>query len=168
MNVQLWRGDMKRKFKLASIAACILALNLNHAYASDFSLPFVSASGLGNLYADWATNTDDASNAYTNPAGIVRLGHQQLVVAPIGIVGDTQFRGTSFSPSPPFPLTETGTASSHIGAVFPTFYYARPINSKLAFGISESVPFGLGTNYPKDGITRYQSTRARIIVTDVS
>lgn len=43
---------------------------------SDFNLPFVNTSGLGVAYADWATAASDASTAYTNPAGLVKLAHQ--------------------------------------------------------------------------------------------
>ena len=138
------------------------------AYASDFNIPFVSASGLGNLYADWATNTDDASNSFTNPAGLTQLHHKQTVLAPIVLLGDTKFTGTSVSPPPPFPLTENGSSTSRLHAVIPTTYFAMPINQQFAFGVSLNAPFGLGTNYPKDGVQRYQATQTQVIVVDLS
>jgi long-chain fatty acid transport protein len=140
----------------------------SNAFASDFNIPFVSASGLGNLYADWATNTDDASNAFTNPAGLTQLHHKQAILAPVGIVGDTKFTGTSVSPPPPTPLTQTGTSTSRLGAIIPTTYFSLPINNQFTFGVSLNAPFGLGTNYPKDGVQRYQATRTQVIVVDLS
>jgi long-chain fatty acid transport protein len=144
---------------------CCLCTNV---FASDFNIPFVSASGLGNLYADWATNIDDSSNSFTNPAGLTQLHHNQTVIAPIGLLGGTRFYGTSVSPPPPFPLTETGTSSSQMSAIIPTTYFAFPINKQFTSGISLNAPFGLGTSYPKDGVQRYQATRTHVVVVDLS
>jgi long-chain fatty acid transport protein len=149
-------------FGILSYCAC------SNSFASDFNVPFVSASGLGNLYADWATNVDDSSNAFTNPAGLTELHHKQTVIAPIGIMGRSRFTGTSVSPPPPFPLTETGSSSTHMGALIPVTYFAFPINKQFAWGISLNAPFGLGTNYPKDGVQRYQATHTQVVVVDLS
>jgi long-subunit fatty acid transport protein len=58
------------------VLALFGCFTFSNLYASDFNVPFVSASGLGNLYADWATNIDDSSNSFTNPAGLTQLHHQ--------------------------------------------------------------------------------------------
>jgi long-chain fatty acid transport protein len=155
--------------KSSVLCKTLLLLGLSSsAIASDFSLPFINASGLGDAYADWATATDDASVAYSNPAALVRLNHQQLVIAPIGILGNTKFTGSTVSPPPPFPLASNGSATSRIGAFMPSLYYASPKWHKLVFGFSETVPFALGTSYAKDAITRYLSTRTQIVVIDLS
>jgi long-chain fatty acid transport protein len=166
---------MKIHSKKIAIAlfGCFTFSNL---YASDFNVPFVSASGLGNLYADWATNIDDSSNSFTNPAGLTQLHHQQAVLAPIWITGDSRFQGTSVSPptfagpaaAPPAPFVETGGSSSRMGALIPTTYFAFPINNQFAIGVSLNAPFGLGTNYPKDGVQRYQATRTHVVNVDLS
>jgi long-chain fatty acid transport protein len=159
---------MKNNFKHCLLGMSCCFLSGTSVFASDFNVPFVSASGLGNLYADWATNTDDASNAFTNPAGLTQLHNKQAVIAPIAITGDTKFNGTSFSPPPPTALTESGSASSRMGAIIPTTYFSLPINKQFTFGISANAPFGLGTNYPKDGVQRYQATRTQVAVVDLS
>lgn len=51
--------------------------------ASDFSLPFVSVSGLGNAYSGWAADAYDASTTYTNPAGLVKIKSPQLIIAAV-------------------------------------------------------------------------------------
>jgi long-chain fatty acid transport protein len=155
---------LSNKIAVTLFCACVCT----NLFASDFNIPFVSASGLGNLYADWATNIDDSSNSFTNPAGLTQLHHKQAVIAPIGLVGSTKFSGTSFSPPPPFPLTQTGTSTSRLGAILPLTYFALPINNQFTFGVSLNAPFGLGTNYPKDGVQRYQATRTRVVVVDLS
>ncbi|MES2218890.1 MAG: outer membrane protein transport protein [Pseudomonadota bacterium] len=140
----------------------------SNVFASDFNIPFVSASGLGNLYADWATNTEDSSNAFTNPAGLTELHHREAIIAPIGIFGSTQFQGTTTAPPPPTPLSETGKASSRFSGFIPATYFAFPINNQFTVGISLNAPFGLGTNYPKNGVQRYQATRTQVVVADLS
>lgn len=138
-----------------------------HSFASDFSLPFINASGLGNAYADWATSADDASTAYANPAGLTRLHHQQLTMAILGLTGNTKFTGTTVGfPSPPY-LPEKGSASSRLGAIFPTIFYALPVNDRFTVALSQTTPFALGTNYPKDSIVRYFATNSKVVVVDI-
>jgi long-chain fatty acid transport protein len=159
---------MKRFIKNTIAGSLVTLAASGAAYASDFNVPFMNASGLGDAYADWATATDDASAAYSNPAALVKLNHQQLVLAPLGILGSAKYTGSMMSPPPPFPLTENGSATSRIGAFMPSIYYASPKWHKLVFGFSQTTPFALGTSYAKDSITRYVATRSQIVVVDLS
>jgi long-chain fatty acid transport protein len=153
--------------KIAAVS--VLSLLSSNLFASDFSLPFVNASGLGEAYADWASGAFDASTSYTNPAGLTKLKHQQLSFALLGVQGSSQFTGTAITPPFPFSssITQTGSASSYIGAYLPSFYYAAPINNRYTFGFNQTQPFGLGTNYATDSIVRYAATRSKILVVDV-
>jgi long-chain fatty acid transport protein len=151
----------------------ILCAASSQALASDFSLPFVNSSSLGVAYADWATAAADASTAYTNPAGLVYLPHQQLVINALGIAGTAQFTGTAVTPPYPYPnpIIQSGKARTNIKAFSPSFYYALPFLNKLAFGFNFTAPFGLGTKYPSDpfsGITRYAATRSEVLGLDAS
>jgi long-chain fatty acid transport protein len=139
------------------------------AQASDFSLPFVNAAGLGTAYSDWATGAEDASTSYTNPAGLIKIQHQQLVVAPLGILGNTRFTGSTLAPTIPFPVAvaQNGGASSRIGAFLPSFYYSIPINNRFTFGVHQTTPFGLGTTYDKTSLVRYLSTRSQVVAIDI-
>jgi long-chain fatty acid transport protein len=144
----------------SSLVGC-LAIAAQYANASDFNLPFINASGLGNSYADWATATEDASSAFANPAALVYLPHKQLMFSGLGLLGSTKFTGTT-TPGP-----YTGSASSRLTAFFPSAYYSMPISEKVTFALSETVPFGLGTNYAKDSIVRYLATKSQIAVIDM-
>lgn len=140
-------------------------------FASDFSLPFVNSSGLGVAYADWATAAADASTAYTNPAGLVNLPHQQVVINLLGITGTAQFSGTAITPPFPFPfpIVQSGVARSRINAFSPSFYYAAPVSKRISFGFHFNAPFGLGTKYPSDvsGVTRFAATRSEVLGLDL-
>lgn len=139
--------------------------------ASDFSLPFVNSAGLGVAYADWATAADDASTAYTNPAGMVKLPHQQVVVNALGITGTANFTGTARTPAFPFPepIVQSGVAHSGINAFMPSFYYTAPLGNRVSAGVHFTTPFGLGTNYGStpDVITRYAATRSQVVGMDM-
>ena len=77
------------------IVACIIAGN---ALAGGFQLFEQSVKGLGSAFSDQATSTD-ASTAFWNPAGLVRLhGHHISllghVIKPTGHFVDTGSRTT--------------------------------------------------------------------------
>lgn len=153
----------KKPYFIVSILAA-LSSPLN---ASDFSLPFINAAGLGNAYADWATSAQDASTAYANPAGLTQIHHQQLVFAALGLLGSAKFTGTTTGlPSPPF-TPEKGSASSRLGAIFPDIFYAMPLNERLTVAIGQATPFALGTSYKKDSLVRYIATNSKVVVVDV-
>ncbi|HHF7366868.1 TPA: OmpP1/FadL family transporter [Legionella bozemanae] len=138
---------------------------------SDFNLPFVNSAGLGVAYADWAAAASDASTAYTNPAGLVKLPHQQIVGNALGIIGTARFTGSAVTPTFPFPftVTQSGEAHSQIKAFLPSFYYSAPLTRRVAFGFNLTTPFGLGTNYgsTRSSIARYASTRSQVVGIDI-
>lgn len=133
--------------------------------ASDFNLPFINASGLGNVYAGWAAEAEDASTAYANPAGLTRIHQQQFVASALELFGATQFTGTTTPPFPPF-APQTGKVSSRLSAPLPSFYYAIPLAKNFVFAIGQTTPWGLGSNYIKDSLVRYSATRSQIVAID--
>ncbi|MCW8408618.1 outer membrane protein transport protein [Legionella sp. PATHC035] len=162
-----------RQLSQFSLAISVFCLSSPVSAHSDFSLPFVNTAGLGVAYADWATADSDASTAYTNPAGLVKLRHQQIVANLLGVTGTARFTGTSVtppSPSPfPFPIVQSGVARSQIKAFMPSFYYAAPVNQRITLGLNFTTPFALGTNYgsSRSSIARYASTRSQVVGIDV-
>lgn len=162
---------MKRIFikeiSLTTLALASVFFSIS-SRANDFNLTFVNAAGLGDLYADWATAASDASTAYTNPAGLVNINHQQLVLVGLGLKGHTQFTGSTQTPSFRFPFTirQSGSASSDLSAFFPSFYYSIPINNRAVVAFGSNVPFALGTTYSTDSIVRYAATRSQVVGID--
>jgi long-chain fatty acid transport protein len=159
---------MKRNYKIQVMTLIALTSVAGSVRAADFNLPFVSASGLGNVYAGWAASAEDASTAYTNPAGLTLLNGQQLVFAGLGVTGSTQFSGTVTTPDFPSAPPQVGVASSKIKGLLPSFYYSRPIYKNIVFAISSTAPFALGTNYATDSIVRYSATRSQVVAVDTS
>lgn len=160
---------MKRIFRSSVIGLVITASGYSpQIFASDFNVPFVNVAGLGDAYADWATAANDASTEYTNPAGLVKLTRQQLVISALGLQGHARFTGSTVTPPYPFPFAvrQSGTANSYLGAFMPSFYYSVPLYDRLVFGFGVTSPFALGTNYGATSIVRYAATRSRVIAMD--
>lgn len=139
------------------------------SFASDFQSPFVNVSDMGNAYGGWAALVPDASTAFTNPAGLTRIHHYQMVMPFIWLWGKARFDGTTTSPPFPFPfqIREAGDAKSRIRGITPSFYLSAPITDRITFAFGQTVPFGLGSNYGKYSLVRYLATKAKIGIIDV-
>ncbi len=59
---------------------CVVFISTGSALAAGFALIEQSVSGLGNAFAGGAAVAEDASTIFYNPAGLTRLGGQQLLV----------------------------------------------------------------------------------------
>lgn len=156
-----------RKLSLACL--CLTQGVTGSVLASDFNIPFVNTAGLGVAYADWASATADASVAYTNPAALTEVP-QQLMINPMGILGNAKFTGSAQTPAFPFlaPIRESGSASSSIHAFLPSFFYSRPISDRLSAGVGVTAPFGLGTNYGETSLVRYNATKSQVAGIDIT
>lgn len=156
--------------KLISAMLAMTALSMpSLVMASDFGMLFVNSSSLGVGYSDWSTAINDASVSYTNPAALVEIPHQQLMVNPLGIVGTTKFTGTSRTPSFlfPAPVVQQGTSHGTIKAFSPSFFYSRPITDRVTFGVGATAPFGLGTKYAATSMVRYAATKSQVVGVDL-
>lgn len=152
------------------------------AFASGFQLFEANGAGTGNFYAGGAAIADDASTAYFNPAGLVRIHHPQIVLSAVNIFSSVQLKGTDTWSNPtgtavaklltglPLANTYTTSGSAQGGGynLVPGFDYASPINDTFYFGFSESVPFGLSTDYSNNSFIRYSATDTSVQVLDLS
>jgi long-chain fatty acid transport protein len=136
-----------------------------NAMASAFQLWEQDAASVGNYHAGRAAIAEDASTGYYNPAGLVRIQNQQLIVGLVPIFVDTRFRGTvavNTLGTGPRPVTAQGGTFNLV----PDAHYSAPLTKNLILGLSVVSPFGLRTNYGTSSIVRYVSTLASIKVID--
>lgn len=147
-------------FLIVSANAFAGAYQLNHEY---------NAVSLGDAGAGGAALASDASTLLFNPAGIVRLPNQQLVLSAVDVTPSIHFSGTNTWSSPIFPsYTQTGTAQGGSSRVLPALYYSLPLTERWRFGISVTGPFGLGTYYGNNSVLRYSDTKSELKVIDLS
>ena len=124
--------------------------------ASGFAITENSASAQGNSYAGAAAAAEDASTIWFNPAGMMKLDSNQIVVA-----------GHFISPSSSF--TNQGSTNADgsdllgdnddagIDAFVPNFYWVTAINDEMKFGLGINAPFGLKTEYNDTWVGRYHA-----------
>lgn len=146
-----------------------------NAAASAFQLFEQNAVNMGDFGAGGAAIAEDASTAFYNPAGLVRLRNRQLVVSGDVVNTDFKFNGTATWSStlpPPFgppPFTQVGNDVQGGHANFiPAFHYAAPMCDRLVLGFSVGAPFGLDTNYAPNGALRYAATETNLQTYDFS
>jgi len=143
------------------------------ALASGFQLFEADGAGVGDFYAGGAAEADSASTAFFNPAGLVRIPHPELSVSGIGIFSRSEFSGqsiwsTNSALSVYGQYRQTGTAQGGTESIVPAVDFAMPINNEFFFGFSQSVPFGLSSEYDNNSFVRYAATKSLVQVIDLS
>lgn len=167
-------GGIMQKKTFAKVVLLGLMGFSGAALASGFQLFEADGAGVGDFYAGGAAEADSASTAYFNPAGLVRIPHTELSVSGVGIFSRSQFTGSSTwstkSPSlaPLGSFTQTGKAQGGTDNVVPAINFAMPINNEFYFGFSQSVPFGLSSEYDNNSFVRYDATKTAVQVIDLS
>lgn len=162
--------NLRRIFILMSAAGAVTLSN--GASAAAFMLWEQDAASIGNYHAGTAAIADDASTAWYNPAGMIRLKNQQLVLGADPILTNFKYSGTigvntivspfTGLPAAPTPATAQGGSYNTV----PFGHYVAPICDRVAIGMSIDVPFGLETDYGNNSFVRYSATLTQLKVVD--
>ncbi len=131
-----------------------MAPNLSHA--AGFALIEVNARGQGNAYAGAAANTLDASTVFFNPAGMLLLQEDQIVVASHLIMPKSDFSndGSSAATEIGGDLDGDEDDGGH-NAFVPNFYWVKSLDDDMKIGLGVNTPFGLAIKYDDDWVGRY-------------
>lgn len=164
------RFNLKRIFILMASAG-IVSVGCNNAIAAGFALWEQDAASIGNYHAGIAAEAADASTAWYNPAGLVNIKNQQLILGADGVMTDFKFRGTvgvstllgpTGLPLPPAAAVGQGGAYNTV----PFLHYAAPVSEHFFFGMSIDAPFGLRTDYGNNPPISYSATLTSLQVID--
>ena len=157
------------KSMISSAVVAIMCLPAVHA--GGFSLyTESSAAATGNYAAGIAAEAADASTAWYNPAGLVFLKKQEVVLSGVGVFPSSKLTGTSTFATPPLPeyVQSFSGLQGAENAVVPAIHYALPLGDSAAFGLSVVSPFGLSTQYGATSPVRYAATLTDLRTIDVS
>lgn len=139
------------------LAALISLGSAGSAHAAGFALIEMNANGQGNAYAGAAAYTPNASTVYFNPAGMMQLEGEQISIAShyIDPTSDFENQGSTLADG----VTPIGGPEDDGGesAFVPNFYWVRPIDDNMSFGLGVNSPFGLKTEYEDDWVGRYHA-----------
>ena len=158
-------------------AAVIAVLAASAAQAGSFSLyTETSAVALGNYAAGIAAEASDASIGWYNPAGLALINSQQAVMSGAGVFPSSKLTGTStFTtpanpplPAPPAFVQSYTDLDGARSAFVPAFHYAKPIGENATVGLSVTSPFGLSTDWDRNGPVRYAATYSELLTTNIS
>jgi long-chain fatty acid transport protein len=127
----------------------LVSLGLSAAALLAAGAPLKAGAANGPAMTGLFASADDAETAATNPAGLTRLHQAEWVGGLSAFYSASDFTTTAQSVDGSF------TNSSSSSLAIPSIYYARPINSDLTFGISLTVPSGLGSDPGDSTPTRF-------------
>ncbi len=131
------------------IASAVFAFSAQ-SYAGAFQLWEESASSMGDYHAGAAAEANNASTVFYNPAGMVRIKHQQVSIGAALIDLKVRYDGGVFQ-NVGGTIVQTGQTTAAIPGdtanIVPNFHYVLPLNDHWRFGLEETTPFGLSTNY---------------------
>lgn len=162
---------MQRPIRTAVSAAILVMMANTVTNAGSFSLYTESSpAAIGNYAAGIAAEAADASTGWYNPAGLSLLHTREAVAGLVIISPSAKISGFSTFQStgiPPFIQSFNNLNGAKMGYV-PSFHAAIPVSENTAFGISVVAPFGLSTQWNRQGAVRYQATTSNLLTTNVS
>lgn len=150
----------------AAIGALLVSTSAN---AAGFYIQEQSVSAGGSAYAGAASNINDASTIFFNPAGMTKLSGAQgnlgvQLLVPNGELSDT---GSTFLGAP---ITGGDGGNPYDPTPVPSLYAATPVSAVdgLWLGIGVTAPFGLANKYNSDYFGRFDSIKTELLTTDIN
>jgi long-chain fatty acid transport protein len=142
-----------------------------HTYAGGFSLYTEgSAAKIGNFAAGSAADVSDASIGWYNPAGLVLLQKNEVLISGVGVFPVTKISGLSTYNTdsvPPYQQSFTRLPGGEEAAV-PAIHVSHPFGKRAVFGLSVVSPYGLSTKWEDDSPVRYAATLTKLTTVDLS
>ncbi len=151
---------LKRTFlfkKTLTVAVLSLPAALSHAGALYFyEMSNASEAGYGG--AGMVARANDAGTVFSNPAGMTRFDHSEMLGGGVGVYIDGGFQTNDQN-------TASG-ASGHVNKrVVPagSFSYLRPLDDRWSAGVSLHNYFGLAVDWPDDWVGRKSSVNVALM-----
>lgn len=153
---------MKKTFCVFSMVL-VLVFFSSLSFGAGLILYEINSPLTGTASAGWAALAEDASTAFTNPAGMALLDRSQLLVGAQPVIITSKF-----NPSPA--TTFSGTDGGNAGGVIPSLgaYYVHSVSDRLKLGFSLLSYFGLGIDYGDDWVGRYYVEKSDFLTLTLS
>lgn len=142
----------------AALSVAVLACNT--ATAGGISLYEVGTPDVGLAAAGYSARAQDAATVLTNPAGMVRLDGNQVMLGAQALYGDLRLSvepGTS-------PALGSGNGGNPIGW-FPGggLFYSHSLSSDLKLGLAVTGNFGSVIKYEPGWVGRYRAQEGTLL-----
>ena len=142
---------------LAVFLVTIFSLYSQTIFAGGFYLPEIATPGsVGTAGVANVTNVDDASAAYTNPAGMTYLKNDEVQTGMEVLIAVNKFDSSI--------ATAGGSDGGNAGvpAVIPGLFVVKGLNENLKLGFSIAAVAGGGLDYGENFVGRYQAYKAAL------
>jgi long-chain fatty acid transport protein len=153
---------MKLNIKKLS-AVLLLSSASSAAWSAGYAIQEQSITGLGRAFAGSAAVAEDASTIFFNPAGLTYLDRAEMDLGLNYIAPKSNFSDEGSSIAGVIDLNGDDYGDAGKNAVVPNFYYAHPVNDRLALGFGVSAPFGLVTEYDDTWVGRYFAVKSDLL-----
>lgn len=119
-------------------------------------MPSLAVAEIGPAMTGLSGNANDATTAFSRPAGITRLKQSQAVLQTAFVYENSKFEVDEAS----FAGGDGDDDSSFL--VIPGFFYTRPFAERWHFGLSVNVPSGIGYDFGNSWSGRYHVTETSL------
>jgi long-chain fatty acid transport protein len=145
-----------RVLALSAVVTAGAVAGSGAAEAAGFAVREGSADWMANAFAGEAAKAYDASTAFTNPAGMVRLNANEIDAPVNAIFPSSTFTGANFVGSG---QTTPGTQGDNLiqAVATPAAFAVWSFSPDLKFGFAATTPFGQRVTNPTNFVGRYQS-----------
>ncbi len=143
------------KWSLTFLLATIFSLFSQKTFAGGVYLPEIATPGsVGTAGVANVTNVDDASSAFTNPAGMTYRKNDEVQAGMEVLIPVNKFDSDI--------ATAGGSDGGNAGdpAVIPGLFVVKGLNENLKLGFSIAAVAGGGLDYGENFVGRYQAYKA--------
>jgi long-chain fatty acid transport protein len=161
---------MKRELVYAALGALASLGVVSKADASAFAVHEDSAENVGTVYSGTASEADDPSTAYDNPAGMTELNGFQISGGGVLAFPTVDFQG-SLKTTPGLgsaPLAGNNGNNGGRAGLIPSFYAVFPLGDRLRAGMAVNAPFGLTIKNNGGWFGRYDATDGAVLSTNLN
>jgi len=149
--------DLNICSRLLIITALIGLAFSTPAWSGGLALYELGTPDVGTAAAGWSARAQDASTAFTNPAGMTRLDRSQMLAGAQPLYVNAKFDTDS--------STFGGGDGGNAGGLVPAagLYYVHDLTQEWKLGVAAASYFGLGLDYNDKWAGRYYVTKAELL-----
>ena len=153
----------------AAVLVAITSGFSTQIFAAGFAVTENSAGAQGNSYAGAAAAAEDASTVWFNPAGMMKLDGNQIVVVGHIIVPNSKYTDQGSTHGDGTTAIQGGEDDdAYESALVPNLYWVTAINEEMKFGLGINAPYGLVTNYDDTWKGRYHGVLSDLKIVDIN
>lgn len=157
---------LKNSLRLGLMSAAALVAVAAQANAAGFYIQEQSVRGLGSAFSGGATNLEDPSTIFFNPAGMTKLDGLQAQAGVNLLVPDSKVSNDGSTP-PALRTIGGGSDNPYDPTPVPNGFVSYQVNDNLWAGLGVTAPFGLASQYDDDWFGRFDSTKTSLEVFDI-